>query len=541
MKANMKEAFSRIDNYMAREVESVGLPGLALAITDTESIVHAANFGFADLTRRRLVDRNTRFEIGSISKSFASVVLLQLVENGLVNLHKPLKEYLPWFRIRSEYEPITPHHLLTHTAGIPCGTECTINAYTEALELRSLSTSAPPGTYFHYSNTGYKIIGLLIESILWQPNAAAIKSRILDPLGMASSEASLHAEVRKNVAIGYTPSYDDRPAPRRGPLSESAWVESDTADGSIVSTSTDMSAYVRLLLNKGKHPSGRIISEKSFGLLTQKAARYPGTEPDEWYGYGLAVRDLDGHMIVGHSGGMLGFVGYILMDIDLGMGIVMLMNGLTSAGDMAKKVLATLRACAEGKELPKLEVSEPRNIDNASDYAGSFESSTGQYRLVLKSQGNRLLLDIDGRTYPMERREEDEFFVEAPGFELFLTRFSRSDGKVMGASHGPTLFTKAGVKPPRPRKSPSAWSAYVGHYRTHDQWLSNFRIIMRNGALFKVDPSGKESPLIHIRGSEFREGPDQQSPETVKFDTLHNGKAMRVLNSGCPCYRTFTV
>src|SRR5688500_20272804 len=100
-----------------------GTPGHSQIVTDRERTLHAESFGFADLAAEAPVGPGTLFEIGSIGKSFTALVLLRLSERGVVDLGAPVTEYLPWFAVRSEYGPITLHHLLTHTDGIVGGAD----------------------------------------------------------------------------------------------------------------------------------------------------------------------------------------------------------------------------------------------------------------------------------------------------------------------------------------------------------------------------------------------------------------------------------
>jgi len=142
-----------------------GLQGLTVAVTDRDQLLWRREYGYADADSRKLVDRSSLFQIGSISKSFASIALLQLVEEGKVDLHRPVKQYLPWFEVKSKHKPITLDHLLSHTAGIVTGSECTPEGRTEIWSLRDTEATARPGEMFHYSNVGYKTVGVVISEL----------------------------------------------------------------------------------------------------------------------------------------------------------------------------------------------------------------------------------------------------------------------------------------------------------------------------------------------------------------------------------------
>ncbi|HEX7956758.1 MAG TPA: serine hydrolase domain-containing protein, partial [Pyrinomonadaceae bacterium] len=112
-------AFARLDEYVERHMREVGAPGLTLAVADRGGAVRVSTYGFADTKAGARVRPETMFEIGSISKSFAAVALLQMFDEGRVDLHRPVAEYLPWLRLEQRHGAVTPHHLLSHTSGLP--------------------------------------------------------------------------------------------------------------------------------------------------------------------------------------------------------------------------------------------------------------------------------------------------------------------------------------------------------------------------------------------------------------------------------------
>ena len=155
-----------------------------MAITDRERTIHTATFGFAELESATPLDPGYLFEIGSIGKSFTAIVLLQLASEGRLDIHAPVARYLPWFEVQSDFEPITLHHLLCHSAGITRGTDFPADPRYEVWALRYTRAGTPPGERFHYSNAGYKALGLIAEAVTGQTYAELVRERILDPLGM---------------------------------------------------------------------------------------------------------------------------------------------------------------------------------------------------------------------------------------------------------------------------------------------------------------------------------------------------------------------
>ena len=218
------------------------------------------------------VTPDTVFEIGSVGKSFTAIALLQLQERGLVDLSAPVTDYLPWFSVRSTYEPITIAHLLSHTAGIIGGSDMAYDGRYETWHLRETDVSGPPGERFHYSNVGYKTLGYLIEAITERAYGEVVRERILTPLGMDATVVPITNADRPRMAVGYRSLHDDRPRPKGGPLVPATWIETATADGCIASTPEDMGKYLRMLLARGQGPAGPIMSEESYAAMTAPVA-----------------------------------------------------------------------------------------------------------------------------------------------------------------------------------------------------------------------------------------------------------------------------
>ena len=536
-----QKAIEEIERYVERRMDQVNMPGMALAVTDRDTTLKIDTFGYADIAAKAPVESGTMFEIGSIGKSFTNIALLQLRDEGRLDLHAPVSSYLPWFEVQSDYGPITAHHLMTHTAGLPSGTDIGPHGLYEAWALRDLRTGAPPGEYFRYSNVGYKLLGFLLEELDGRRYSEAIQARVLDPLGMRDSHPVIGFETRKRAAVGYRSFYDDRPEHRDHDLVPAMWTEYGVGDGCQASTAGDMAIYLRMLMNGGTGPSGRIVSEDSFRLMSQRAIA-----TQQWggahYGYGLTSADIDGHQYLGHGGSTTGFVAAMIADLTDGIGVVVLVNGLVQsygAVDMALHMLRILRAGRDGLEFPHAPpVAEPELVADASDYAGNYSSVEDQF--VITSDGERLLLGWHGSEVELQSRGNDSFYVPHPALEHCLLEFGRDGDQVVEAFHGADWYIKEEYAGPRSFDYPEEWDAFCGHYRTYNFGLTNFRVVVRKGSLLLLYPTGGHEALVPTGGGAFRIGEDPRSPETLRFDSLASGRALRAVYSGCPYYRTYT-
>jgi D-alanyl-D-alanine carboxypeptidase len=523
-------AYKRLDEFIARHMSELGAPGMTVAIADRRGPLRTSQYGFADLKTGLRVMPQTLFEIGSISKSFVAIAVLQLAAEGKLDLHKPVKDYLPWLKVESSYAPFTTHHLLSHTSGLS-GVPLLLRVATQTLR-----TGFEPGTRFVYCNIGYVLLGLLLESLDKRPFAEALRQRVLRPLGMSASEPIITNNARERMAVGYSPLYEDRPFPVKGILGEAPWLEVPEAAGSVASTASDMCKYLSMLLNRGKS----VLTEKGFALFTKPVVKAPFRGEDASYSYGLWTSDTNGHTLLRHTGGMVAFSSAMYADVTAGFAVFASVNarmGGYRPVAVARYALDLLSAADGGKELPALPppLPAPDQIKNAAEYAGTYTGPEGQ-KLLLQREGEQLVLQHNGRHIVLEGAGKDRFIVKHPDFELFTLGFGRDKKDVVvEAFHGESWWANEHYVGPKMFGYLTAWDAFTGHYRSDSPWYGSARVVIRKGRLLVEG----EQPLIQIEPGAFRPEGDSGA-ERITFDSIVNGKANHVNYSGIDYYRTFT-
>lgn len=537
---DLGHALSRISESADYTMWKQGIPGLVLGITDRKETLLTSAKGLSEVTGRRPMTPDSLFQIGSVSKSFTSIAILQLADQEVLDIHAPVRKYLPWFSIRSKYSDITLHHLMTHTAGIIQGSDATPTNGTEVWDLRDSEAGFEPGTYFHYSNSGYKTLGLVLETVTGKGYDRIIREGIFEPAGMKSAEAIMTNEIRGRLAMAHEPMLDDRPFRRGSQLYPATWFESDTADGSICASIEDMMAYIRVILNRGKGPYGPILSERLFDLMTTEYSQPDDGLHPGGYGYGLNIERADGHTYIGHQGGMVGYHTSMLVDVDLGMGVMVMINGPGEPEEAARFAMNTLKAASTSAPLPDVpSKNDVYRISNAQDYVGTFSGQQG--RLEIVDRDGELHVITEGFDSPIEKRGKNSFIVYGPGFDLFLLDFELRDGVAERIHYGSHTYTRGASKnadPVIPRSSPVR---YEGHYRSHNPWLTNFRVVRRASGLVFIMPDGESQPLVPIGENRFRIGADERSPERIAFEGIVDGVAIAAVVSGGGRYgRTFT-
>jgi CubicO group peptidase (beta-lactamase class C family) len=529
-------AYQRLDEYIARHMSEVGAPGMTLALADRKGLLRTSQYGFADVKAGVRVSPETLFEIGSISKSFVAMAVLQLAEEGKLDLHKPVTTYLPWLKIESKYAPFTTHHLLSHTSGLS-GVPLLMR-----VAVTTLRAGFEPGSRWVYSNIGYVLLGFLLEAIDKKPFAEVMRQRVLNPLGMNASVPVISNEIRERVAIGYGPLQPDRPFPVRGKLGEAPWIEVPEAAGSIAATASDMGNYLQMLLNHGAGAKGRVLSEKAFELLTKPVIKSAFRGEDASYAYGLWVSDANGHTLLRHTGGMVAFSSGMYADVTEGFAAFASVNAARLSGGyrpiaVTRYALALLIAASRGQELPAPPPppASPTIIKNAADYAGTFTSPDGS-KLMLTSENEQLVLQHGGSRIVLEQAGRDSFLVKHPDFALFTLSFGREKDVVVEAFHGANWWTNERYSGATKFEYPKEWEAYTGHFHSDSPWYGSTRIVIRKGALIV----GGDQPLAPVEPRSFRPADDPSDADRMTFDTIVDGQAMRMNYSGIEFFRMFT-
>jgi CubicO group peptidase (beta-lactamase class C family) len=326
------DLYGAIDTFVAEQVHRLKIPGAALAIVEGDRIVHQRGFGKAH-PGGEPPSPQTPFFIGSLSKSFTAMAVMQLVEAGKVELDAPVQRWLPWFRVADPQasSQMTVRHLLNQTSGLPLlpseAALADFDSSPDAIErqVRALSTvklTRVVGTKFEYCNTNYNILGLIVEAASGQPYAAYIQQHIYEPLEMGHSHTAKAAAQRDGLAVGHQYWFGiPVPAPNLSiPLGS-------LPSGQLISSAEDMAHYLIANLNEGRYCGKQVLSEAGVRELHHGAV--------EWremgslighYGMGWISQECGRTTIVSHSGTVPDFGAFMALAPEQKKGIVLLFN-----------------------------------------------------------------------------------------------------------------------------------------------------------------------------------------------------------------------
>ena len=288
---------AQIDDFIVTEMDKRHIAGLSAAVISDGQIRFARGYGWADIDRRERVDADTPFLIASITKMFTAVGTMQLVEAGKVHLDTSVGTYVP--DLPPLWRPVTVRQLLNHTSGLnsftsydtpPCGPRTKEEAKYEQqdviAEVSCLPLDFAPGTNFSYSDTGYFVLGLLIERVSGLGYEKYLRQRIFNPLGMSSTRLMGPMGADDGRAVGY--SWDGMqlvPGPLMGPVVEGP-------SGGLVSTGRDLAKFDAAL------GDGSILPLSVLQMMWK-----PTGIGTAMYGLGFGVRPINGRRQVGHTGG----------------------------------------------------------------------------------------------------------------------------------------------------------------------------------------------------------------------------------------------
>jgi len=462
---------SQLRWYIRRELGKSGVPGLGIAVVDDRETLWAEGFGWADREHRRPATADTVYQIGSITKVMTALAVMQLQEQGRLQLDQPLSEILPEFRMQSRWPnaaPITIRALLSHHAGLPTYylkgffSETPLQQLLE--ELREEHLAYEPHTVFNYSNLGFNLLGLVLERLHGQPYMAAITRHLLDPLGMRHSGFTPSGPVADMLARGYVYEHPSRPTPIR-----------DLPAGGLYSTVRDVARFMRMVIGNGTLDGKRVLGEAA--LAETLTPQFPDCPLDFGQQFGL------GWMLSGlrvdssgsqawHNGGTKAFLSQMAILPDKKLGVVVMANSDRANALVFETAEAALQLALEvrhGIRLPARalapELTPPRTAlaQHVGEYSlmGSLARiSLGRKRLRLHVLQHKLdLVPVSANRF---RVEYNLLGLKSIPIPFPPVEFSVVDGRPFAVLQDRVIVPAEKVPP---YSIPPAWTAYTGDYQ----------------------------------------------------------------------------
>ena len=383
----IKEIEHLLDEWLPLRLQYDKVLGVSIAIVYRGEILYKKGFGYSDLEQKVKADENTLYRIGSISKTFTSVAIFQLVEQEKVKLTDSVSKYLPWFKGENKngnLKDITITELLSHTSGI-WGNGNTPHWFTGEFPttlqpLPSESLVLKPSSEFKYSNYGFAVLGELIATVSGISYEKYIQTNILDRLGMVSTSVD-YKEDTTDIASSLGREVPGQERERYGHYPANAYAP---ATG-FISNVVDLAKYIASLPVKA---SEAILRNESKQKMIEESDSY--TRGTDKYCLGIEMYEIDGKKVYGHGGGFKGFVSKVLIDADNELGIVILTN--TSKAPVRTYAQSISEAIYNIIEHSSDYISE--NKIDQKRYEGIYRNS-GEDKVVVKIKDVLVSFDIN--------------------------------------------------------------------------------------------------------------------------------------------------
>jgi len=472
-------------------------PGAAAVVMRRGELIYAAGRGLADLETRRPITPDTVFKLGSVVKQFTAAMVLQLVADGRIGLDDPISRFFPDFPQPAGRATI--RQLLNHTSGLQDYTKLPgwvaragERPWTTAqliAEAARLPAKSEPGTAWEYNNTGYTMLGAIVEKVTGKAWHEVLAERITRPLGLDSIEYAPFGEAGPQMVRGYT--RDDgavTPAPRRH-------MSLAHAAGGLVGSARDLAAWAKALHH------GKVVSPALYREMISPARLASGKT--ERYGFGLRLRALRGRPALVHGGAGAGLDTDTVYIPGEDLYVAVLANSDQPAADPAT-LTRRLAALALGEPIP--------TFTRAGVLLAEVEPLFGAYGVDGAPPVS--FFERDGKFYLAHGQEEQEA-VPAGGDSFFFTggdltwvKFVRKpDGAHLMEIHeadekGPDLAVRTGPVPPPLALAPALLQSYTGRFQTETVALTI--ALGANGRLTIQQDGGPLLPMRPVSDTEFR-------------------------------------
>ncbi len=394
---------ARMDQVVQAEVADHRFMGSVLVARDGK-VLFSKGYGSANLEWNIPNGPSTKFRLGSVTKQFTATSILLLEERGKLSIQDPVKKYMP--DAPAAWDNITIYNLLTHTSGIPNFTSFPeyrkmepFPATPEALvaTFKDKPLDFQPGEKWSYSNSGYVLLGFLIEKISGGSYEKFVQENIFTPLGMKDSGYDSNSAIIARRASGYTPS-------PKGPVN-TGYINMTIphAAGALYSTTEDLLRWEQGLFG------GKVLSAASLDKMT--------TPFKNNYAFGLAVDTVNGHKRISHGGGIEGFNTYLAYYPEDKLTVVALANLNGNAPD---EIARYLGAIAHGEKV--VLTSERKEITlpaaTLAAYAGDYKMPGGRV-LNISVDGDHLAVQMGAqRKLPMFAESDTDFFLKEADIQV---------------------------------------------------------------------------------------------------------------------------
>ncbi|HXC93264.1 MAG TPA: serine hydrolase domain-containing protein [Geobacteraceae bacterium] len=389
-----------ISALIRQEMEKQQITGLSIALVDDQKVVWAEGFGYADKAKGIAATPDTIYRAGSISKLFTATAAMQLVDDGVLNIDRPLQRYLPEFSIKSRFPdaaPITPRSLLTHHSGLPSDllkgmwTRSPVSVDEEVTLLRDEYAANPPGFVFAYSNVGMTLLGHALEKIVDRDFASYMSISLFMPLRMTNSSFSPKIDRSSLGSKAYRANEEADETPLR-----------DIPAGGLNTSVLDLSRFISMVFGGGWSNQRQVLKTETVAeMLTPQNSQVP-LDLSFRVGLGWMLGSMGGldiknaGSVAHHSGATLYHRSQLVILPEQKLGVVVLANSASAAGLINKVAAETLKLALEAKSgitqpspqqpVQAVRKEDIKTPDSKEQQMLALEAKYGTAQLIRKQQ-----------------------------------------------------------------------------------------------------------------------------------------------------------
>jgi CubicO group peptidase (beta-lactamase class C family)/D-alanyl-D-alanine dipeptidase len=512
-----------LEPLIQHQMQDHQLPAFSIALVEGGSIVWARGFGYQDPDRKTPATAHTIYRVGSVSKLFTDIAIMQMVEAGEVDLDAPVQKYVPDFHPTNPFgKPITLRELMSHRSGLmretPQGNYFDPDAPSLQDTIRSLNSTTlvyAPGTELKYSNAGIAVVGYTLQELNHQPFSEYLKRAVLVPMGMTESSFAPEPRLIGNLAKAYMWSYDGLtfPAPK---------FELGIAPaGCMYSTVIDLAQFLEVLFKGGRAPNGEVLKRETLEQMWTPQFAAQGQKTG--YGLGFALSQLDGHRVIGHGGAIYGFATEVVgfPDEQLGVVTVTTMDAANAVvNEVAKQALELMFAKRAGKPLPSFASTRPLPVGRARELAGRYGEKDNAIDLIDR-EDTLHMLPVSGGFESQLRELGNDLVADGRLDEDWKNR-------IVPVEHGIRIGEKTlpRIEMPQPGEPRKEFEGLIGQYGWDHDVLY---VLERDGKLNILIEWFEYDPLEQQSGNVFKfPARGLYKGETAVFSRDTNGRATEV-------------
>ena len=523
--ADYSAAVEKLRVAVRHEVAQKQLPAFSISLVDGERIVWADGFGFQDAAQKVPATADTVYRVGSVSKLFTDIAVMQLVEAGKLDLDEPVTKYLPEFQPKNSFGiPITLRQLMSHRSGLvresPIGHYFDPDEPTLAATVASINSTKlvyKPESRTKYSNAAVAVVGAVLESQLDVSHPDRVRQTILDPLRMDASSFVVTPAVKPNLATGWMRTYDGRR------FEAPTFLLGTGPAGNLYSSVRDLSKFLTCLFDAGRTAEGQILKPETLQQMLSPIKDSDG-KPQS-FGLGFHIQDLAGYAKIGHGGAVYGFSTQLeaLPERKLGVAAASSLDGTNGVvRRLADYALRLLLAAKDDKPLPTYRMTGPVPPERARELVGVYREVDGPRTAEINELNDDVFLQRGTFRYDLRAAADDGSLItdDAVGFGLAVDPQADNRLKI-----GDAVFERRPDEPPA--DIPDRWKGLIGEYG----WDHNVLYILeKDGQLHALIEWFYDYPLKEVSENVF-EFPDYglYHGEGLTFSRDAQGRATEVV------------